>query len=154
MPIVLERQYVDCLLKNQADDVEELLNDRSRSGLTIVTLPEETPVTESIETIAKIRELKSISVNSIVVNQRIAAPKLSASGVASILDSRDASPSVRAYEYVVSREKIADTEIKRLIHGVSDVEIIELPYLYQSNLSIADLEKLVAREIIREGNLR
>ena len=142
------------LLKSQSDDVEELLNDRSRSGLTIVTLPEETPVTESIETIAKIRELKSIAVNALVVNQRINAPKLSTAGQTAISDSGDTSPSVKAYEYVTAREKIADAEIQRLIHGVSDVDILELPYLFQSNLSLSDLEQLKAREIIREGNLR
>ncbi len=142
------------LLKSQSDEVEELLNDRGRSGLTIVTLPEETPVSESIETIAKIRELKSIAVNALVVNQRITAPKLSASGLAAIIESGDSSPSVKAYEYVTAREKIADAEISRLIHGISDVEILELPYLFQSNLSISDLEGLKIREIIREGNLR
>lgn len=142
------------LLKSQSDEVEELLNDRGRSGLTIVTLPEETPVSESIETIAKIRELKSIAVNALVVNQRITAPKLSESGLAAIIESGDSSPSVKAYEYVTAREKIADSEISRLIHGISDVEILELPYLFQSNLSISDLEGLKIRKIIREGNLR
>ncbi|MDA8277452.1 MAG: ArsA family ATPase [Actinomycetota bacterium] len=142
------------LLKNQSDDVEELLNDRSRSGLTIVTLPEETPVTESIETISKIRELKSIAVNALVVNQRISAPKLSPAGHSAICDSGDTSPSARAYEYVTARERVADAEMQRLIHGITDVEILELPYLFQSDLSITDLEELKARKIIRGVNQR
>ncbi len=56
-------------VKNQADDVLELLGDPDRCGTVLVTLAETTPVNETIETAYSLEEIVGIGIAPIVVNE-------------------------------------------------------------------------------------
>lgn len=58
-------------LRAQSDEVGELLTDHARTAVVVVTIPEETPVIESLETIATLEGRVGMKVASIVVNQRV-----------------------------------------------------------------------------------
>lgn len=55
-------------VKSQADDVLELLGDPDRCGAVLVTLPETTPVNETIETAYSLEEVVGIGIAPVVVN--------------------------------------------------------------------------------------
>ena len=55
-------------IRQQAQDVVELLSDPARSQVILVTLPEETPVNELIETAYKLEDRVGIKLGPVVVN--------------------------------------------------------------------------------------
>ncbi len=56
-------------LRTQAEDVMAMLEDHKRASCVIVTIPEETPVTESLELLDSIRTRTALKVASLAVNQ-------------------------------------------------------------------------------------
>jgi anion-transporting ArsA/GET3 family ATPase len=55
-------------IRSQAQDVIELLTDPSRCQVLLVTLPEETPVNEVVETAYKLEDRVGVSLAGVVVN--------------------------------------------------------------------------------------
>ena len=57
------------LVRNQTDWMIEILTDPASTGVVVVTAPEEMPVSESLELIARLRDETDIDVASVVVNR-------------------------------------------------------------------------------------
>src|SRR5947209_2057021 len=55
-------------VRKQAEDVTELLTDASRCQVLLVTLPEETPVNEAVETASRLRDRVGVRLSAVVVN--------------------------------------------------------------------------------------
>jgi arsenite-transporting ATPase len=55
-------------IRKRADEIGTLIRDRSRTGVVLCALPEETPVNETLETVAQLDEL-GVSIALTVVNQ-------------------------------------------------------------------------------------
>src|SRR5205085_4083161 len=72
-------------IRAQAADVIELLADRARCQVMLVTLPEETPVNEVVETAYQLEDRVGVSLAPVVVN-----------GVYPVLDGLDADPASAA----------------------------------------------------------
>jgi anion-transporting ArsA/GET3 family ATPase len=60
-------------IRQQADDVGEMLNDRAVTQVVLVTLPETTPVSESIETAFALEETVGVRLGPVIVN-RVLSP--------------------------------------------------------------------------------
>lgn len=67
-PLSLKRAVVAGPVRQQADDVIEMLGDSSRCRLLLVTAPEATPVTELIDTAFELEDDLDIALAPIVVN--------------------------------------------------------------------------------------
>ena len=61
-------------IRKQAADVVELLADPTRCQVMLVTLPEETPVSEVIDTAFAIEDRAGVTLGPVVVNGRVAIP--------------------------------------------------------------------------------
>lgn len=68
-PRALEESVVVGPIRQQAHDVLEMLNDEKRCQVVIVTLPEPTPVNESVETAFSLEEDIGVKLAPIVVNR-------------------------------------------------------------------------------------
>ncbi|MBV8560462.1 MAG: ArsA family ATPase, partial [Acidimicrobiia bacterium] len=55
-------------VRSQAEDVQELLTDPARCQVLLVTLPEETPVNEAVETARRLRDRVGVHLLAVVVN--------------------------------------------------------------------------------------
>src|SRR3954464_8276951 len=55
-------------VRSQAEDVLEMLTDPARCQVLLVTLPEETPVNEAVETASRLRERVGVRLSAVVVN--------------------------------------------------------------------------------------
>jgi anion-transporting ArsA/GET3 family ATPase len=55
-------------LYNNSAMIAELLEDRSKTAVLLVTLPEEMPVTETLESVSSLRSDMNIALNGIVIN--------------------------------------------------------------------------------------
>jgi anion-transporting ArsA/GET3 family ATPase len=68
------RQLVQVgLVRDQTDWMIDILDDPSRTGLVVVTTPEEMPVTESLELIDRVRSETRVGVASVVANRVLPA---------------------------------------------------------------------------------
>jgi hypothetical protein len=123
-------------VRTQAQDVLELLSDPSRCRVMLVTLPEETPVNELVETAFALEERVGVSLGPVIVNAMpgdlaVAAHRVDADVATAGLHVPDpelralgAAAAFRHERHVLAREQ-ADRLAARL-----PLPQIRLPYLF------------------------
>ncbi len=134
----------------QARDVLELLEDHQRCQVMLVTVPEETPVNEAVETAFSLEDKVGIGLGPIVVN-----------GVYPEMAGLDADPEAAAAEAGVSlrkgegeslaaaatfrRDRVAlqEQQVARLAEGLP-LPQLRLPYLFTTEIRPAELDQLAA----------
>ncbi|MDP2290332.1 MAG: ArsA-related P-loop ATPase [Actinomycetota bacterium] len=57
------------MVRDQTDWMLDILGDPQRTGLVVVTTPEEMPVTETIELVAKVRDTTEVDVAAVIANR-------------------------------------------------------------------------------------
>jgi anion-transporting ArsA/GET3 family ATPase len=139
----------------QARDVLELLEDHERCQVMLVTIAEETPVNEAVETAFSLEDRVGIGLGPIVVN-----------GLYPALDGIDADPAAAAAEAGVSlrageaealaaaaafrrdRTALQSEQIARL-EAALPLPQLRLPFLFATEIGPADLDVL-ARALLDE----
>ena len=108
-------------LRAQADAARELLTDPERTAVVLVTLPEETPVNETVETAFRIEDEIGTRLGPVVVNDALArldgldadpTDAAQASGVA--LAPADADAIGRVARFRLERQSLEAAQIERL----------------------------------------
>ena len=135
-------------IRTQAQDVVDLLSDPDRSQVILVTLPEETPVNEVVETAYKLEDRVGIKLGPVVVN-----------GVYPKLDALDADPAevaaaaglsitaaqaaglAEAAAFRRRRQVLQAEQLERLAEALP-LRQIRLPYLFTPELGPAELDIL------------
>jgi anion-transporting ArsA/GET3 family ATPase len=152
-------------VRKQATDVVALLGDPARCQVLLVTIPEETPVSELVDTAFAIEDRTGVSLGPVVVNgcyedlavdgkaARSGAPlgtngSASAASVqhdAELLDvfvsEREASNLARAAAFRAERAAIQHHQADRLAQRLP-LPQIRLPYVFTADLGLADIEHL------------
>ena len=135
-------------IKQQADDVLELLADTDRCQAVLVALPETTPVNETIETAYALEDVVGIRLGPIVVNGvDHGAPLPDVEAQAEALDglADDVAHSlVAAAAYRRSRREMEAEALDRLAAGLA-LERITIPALPVAGLSADDVDALADR---------
>ena len=130
-------------IRAQAQDVLDLLGDPARCQVILVTLPEETPVNEVVETAFALEDRVGIKLGPVVVN-----------GVYPSLSGLDAEPpsslapdqaaAVReAAAFRRSRQQLQTEQIARLRADLP-LDQLHLPFLFNSELGPVELDVLAA----------
>ncbi|MDQ1394804.1 MAG: hypothetical protein QOG64_63 [Acidimicrobiaceae bacterium] len=135
-------------IRAQATDVIELLSDPRRCQVMLVTLPEETPVNEVVETAYKLEDRVGVSLSPIVVN-----------GMYPVLDGLDADPAeaaaaaglqlsgselqsiAEAAEFRRIRQELQAEQVRRLAEALP-LSQIRMPFLFTTDLRLAELDRL------------
>jgi anion-transporting ArsA/GET3 family ATPase len=135
-------------IRAQAQDVVELLSDPARCQVILVTLPEETPVNEVVETAFALEDRVGIKLGPVVVN-----------GVYPVLDGLDADPIAVAEErgvrvsgdqaqalreaaaFRLSRQALQEEQLGRLATGLP-LPQLRLPYLFTPEIGPHELDVL------------
>jgi anion-transporting ArsA/GET3 family ATPase len=146
-------------VRKQATDVVELLGDPQRCQVLLVTIPEETPVSELIDTAFAIEDRTGVSLGPVVVNGCYdngtangngngAAPDLTAASLqhdAELLDvfvsEREARDLARAGAFRAERAAIQRRQADRLAHQLP-LPQIRLPFMFTADLGLAEIEHL------------
>ncbi len=132
-------------IRDQAERVLEMFGDPDRCQVALVTLPEETPVRETIETAFSLEDLVDIKLAPVIVNGVV--PEIPGLAAARAADdgARDADPRTiarrRAADHrlaVHRRERAAIEELAREL----PLPRIELPLLPTTRLGPDDLGRL------------
>ena len=137
-------------IRAQAQDVVDLLSDPARCQVILVTLPEETPVNEVVETAYKLEDRVGIKLGPIVVN-----------GVYPVLDGLDAEPPAdagltegqrhalrEAAAFRRSRQDLQAEQLRRLDEALP-LRQLRLPFLFTPEVGPAELDVL-ATELARQ----
>ena len=131
-------------ISKQAADVVALLSDPARCQVLLVTLPEETPVSEAIETAFAIEDRAGVALGPVVVNQCFAPLP---AGVSAVIDDvradaeacgrfvseREAHDLARAVEFRMVRHDVQREQIDRL-RARLPLPSIELPFLFTPDI--------------------
>ncbi len=141
-------------INKQASDVVALLTDRARCQILLVTLPEETPVSEVIETAYAIEDRAGVALGPVIVNQCFEAPPAGLDGrddAAAVLadaeacgrfvSDREANDLARAVAFRAERHEVQQEQIVRLGDRLP-LPRIELPFLFTPDIGRPQVETL------------
>ncbi len=143
----------------QAREVLGLLNDPDRCRVVLVTLPEETPVNELIETAYSLEDQVGVALGPVVVNGVFPElpgleedPDAAAEQAGVQLLEGEAQLLRDAAEFRLQRTALQRTQLDRMAEQLP-LPQLELPYLFTSELGRDDLDVLAAALLDRVRDL-
>jgi anion-transporting ArsA/GET3 family ATPase len=148
-------------VRRQSDWLVQMLRDPSRCRVHFVTLAEEMPVTETLETAGVVRDRLKIEQGPVLANQiyselltdkevRIIEEAdakliedllLEARGVGLSLDGQELRALFNYAQFLNSRREIQLSYLKTL-KSKTDKPVVELPFLFSAGLALPDIETL------------
>ncbi len=134
-------------IRAQAVDVLELLKDPARCQVVLVTLPEETPVNEVVETAFKLEDRVGVTLGPVVVNGLY--PEVPGLGDDVDLPAEDAEALRAAARFRLDRMALQAEQVQRLAEALP-LPQLRLPYLFTTEVGPAEVDVLaesLAREV-------
>ncbi|MHB8329155.1 MAG: ArsA family ATPase [Acidimicrobiales bacterium] len=132
------------LIRSQTDWMLEILSDTARTGLAIVTTPEEMPVNETMELAKRVREETSVELATVIVNRVL--PELFGRREEAVFDKLcepaavselerlaegDPGPVLQAARLAVTLRRTRAGHLERLRAGLDrSVPMLYLPFLF------------------------
>jgi len=136
-------------IRAQAADVVELLSDSARCQVVLVTLAEETPVNETLETAFSLEQRVGMHVGPVIVNGLYpwldhldADPAAAAAAAGVILRPGEADAMQAAAAFRRRREEMQAEQATRLAEALSAPQLW-LPHLFTAEISSSDMDLLV-----------
>ncbi|MGI9577608.1 MAG: ArsA family ATPase [Microthrixaceae bacterium] len=143
-PVAISELVRVGVVRSQTDWMIDILTDPAQTGVVVVTLPEEMPVSETLELLERLSDETSIDVASVVVNRVL--PELFGRGEEEIYDALCSEPARGSLETQVGSGtaavlEAADLAVKlrrsrvehltRLREGLPDgLPLVYVPYLF------------------------
>ena len=142
-------------LRSQADDVLAMLTDPSRCRVMLITLAEETPVNEVVETAFALEDKVGVDLGPVVVNSLLpvldglhADPATTAAAAGITLSHGDAMALAGAAEYRAQRQELQQEQVARLAAALP-LPQIHLPTQFGVDLGPSDIDRLA--DALAEG---
>jgi len=138
-------------IESQAREVRALLTEASRCQVVLVTLPEETPVNELVETAYSLEDRVGIKLGPVVVNgvfpelNGLADDPLEAAADAGVVVSSELSEALAAAaSFRLDRQSLQERQLTRLGKELP-LNQINLPFVFRSDLGLDSLRDLAGR---------
>jgi anion-transporting ArsA/GET3 family ATPase len=139
-------------IRKQAQDVVDLISDPTRCQVVLVTLAEETPVSEVVDTAFAIEDRAGVALGPVVVNACFLPPRVPVSAnAASVLDDaraterfvsdREADDLAHAAAFLEERRALQQEQIGRL-RARLPLPQIEQPFVFEPDITRDQLETL------------
>lgn len=136
-------------VNRQATDVLALLTDATRCQVILVTLPEETPVNELVETAFSLEDKVGIKLGPVVVNGLYpdiegidSDPTEAAKQAKASLHKGEAESLTAAAQFRMQRSELQTEQLARLAEQLP-LPQLRLPFLFESHLGVDELDELV-----------
>jgi hypothetical protein len=146
-------------LRTQAEDVLEMLTDPTRSRVVLVTLAEETPVNEVVETAFALEDRVGVDLGPVVVNGLYpvlegldADPEAVAAAAGVTLLGGEAEVLRRAADFRGRRQDLQREQLGRLAAALP-LPQLHLPSLFTVDLGPGDIDRLAASLAAAIGTL-
>jgi len=137
-------------INTQAREVLELLTDAERCEVMLVTLPEETPVNELIDTAFHLEDRVGVNLGPVVVNglyEEIRGldtdPSAAAAAANTALRDGEAESLRAAATFRRHRMELQRDQVARLAAGLP-LPQLHLPYLFNADIGPSDVESLAS----------
>jgi anion-transporting ArsA/GET3 family ATPase len=137
-------------INTQARDVLEMLTDPERCQVVLVTLPEETPVNELVETAFKLEDRVGVSLGPVVVNGLYPErpgidvdPEQAAKDAGTTLRPGEAEELAAAAGFRIERMALQAEQLARLADQLP-LPQIRLPFVFTADLGSDDVDELAA----------
>jgi arsenite-transporting ATPase len=137
-------------IHNQAVEVMELLTDAERCQVVLVTLPEETPVNELVETAFNLEDQVGVALGPVVVNGLYPArpgldrdPATAAGEAGVTLREGEAEALAAAADFRRHRVQLQTEQVARLADQLP-LPQLRLPFLFGAELGPAEVDLLAA----------
>jgi anion-transporting ArsA/GET3 family ATPase len=138
----------------QASEVLEMLTDHERCRVILVTLPEETPVNELVDTAFSLEDRVGIGLAPVVVNGFYdvvagidADPEAAAQAAGTSLREGEAAALSEAAGFRRDRTELQVEQVARLAEQLP-LSQIRLPFVFTTEIGPAELDELAARLLI------
>jgi anion-transporting ArsA/GET3 family ATPase len=133
-------------VKSQAADVMEMVGDRKRFGVLVVTIPEETPVQEALDTMKAIEERTSAHISGIIINQSTTLDELTRSAIAIVErhSTTHATGLAASVDYLVA---VADRQISEIASLTAQRRIPMLQLGLANNSSLTNILDSLTRDL-------
>lgn len=135
-------------IRVQATEVGDLLRDPARCQVLLVTLPEETPVNETVETAHRLQDQVGVGVAGVVVNAVYPPleglgqdPEEAAAAAGRSLDPAHAHALSRAAAFRLKRQQLQGEQVARLTEALELPRLVA-PYLFRTGLGAPQAEEL------------
>jgi len=137
-------------LRAQADDVLAMLADPSRCRVMLVTLAEETPVNEVVETAFALEDKVGVDLGPVVVNALYPVlngldvdPTTAAAQAGAVLGDGDATVLAAAATFRARRQELQQGQVARLTAALP-LPQLHLPTVFSVDLGPSDIDHLAA----------
>ena len=136
-------------INTQAAEVLEMLTDPARCQVVLVTLPEETPVNELVDTAYSLEDEVGVSLGPVVVNGLypdipgldLDPTELAASARGLAVDEREVAAMAAAARFRIDRSHLQAEQVGRLGSALP-LPQLALPFLFSSDLGPPELDRL------------
>ena len=128
-------------VREQADEVMAMVTDPARCRVLLVTLPEETPVNEVVETAFALEDRVGVDLGPVVVNALY--PVLEGLDADPAAAGGDAGTLAAAAEFRMRRQEVQQAQVARLA-GSLPLPQLHLPSLFTVDLLPSDIDHLAA----------
>lgn len=133
-------------LKSEAEKIDRMLHDDIHTQVLLVTLPEEMPVAETVETAARIRKGLGLSLGPTILNQTFekiftAEEERSLNEWARSPRQEARLPLLRAVALQQNRAKMSREYAERLREELK-TELLKLPFVYTEDFGLPEVERL------------
>ena len=135
-------------LRSQALQVVEMLSDGERCSVMLVTIPEETPINELVESAFQLEDEVGIKLGPVVVNACFPISEgldidvaATAAAAGQTISLEDASTIEAAAVYAHSRQLLERGQLKRLSTSLA-LEQLQLPLFFSSTAGLKELDEL------------
>jgi len=139
-------------IRTQAQDVVDLLSDPARCQVLLVTLPEETPVSEVVETAFAVEDRAGVALGPVIVNQCFAALpegvtadvdaiRADAAACGRFVPEREAGDLAAALAFRAERHRLQRAQVDRLAERLP-LPRIELPFVFTPDVTRPQLDLL------------
>jgi anion-transporting ArsA/GET3 family ATPase len=135
-------------ISTQARDVLELLNDPTRCRVVLVTIPEETPVSELIQTAYGLEDEVGVALGPVVVNGVFPPlpglatdPSVAADETGAQLLDNEGESMRRAADFRTARTALQEAQLERMAEELPLAQF-RLPYLFVPELTRSGIDAL------------
>lgn len=127
-------------IRRQATKIRDMLGDPARTGYIAVALPEEMPVTETLEMEPKLRDAVGLGFDAVVVNGML-PERFKVSEAEDLAELRD-EPAVAAALAEHERAHSQRSHLRRLRRELADSNVITLPFLFDDRIDLDSYREL------------
>jgi anion-transporting ArsA/GET3 family ATPase len=162
MPEAARETFGAGLVQREATKIVDLLRDARRTAVHVVTLAEEMPVTETLETVRELTGPLAMSLGYVVANRlhrrHFAPERIAALAAAARVAAANEAPLLEAVAARATEESgwtaINGQNLARLREALPAVPVVELPYLFVEEFDGRALDSLAGTLEEGMGGLR